>query len=414
MYRREVSAYRERLVDRVLDELLEDVPGVLLLGPRGVGKTTTLARRAGTVVRLDREGEAIAFRADPDAALRGLAEPILIDEWQIAPGVLAAIKRSIDADSRAGRFLVTGSVRARLREETWPGTGRLVSISMAAMSMREIVGRTAGASVIDRLAEGEQLEARDAPDLRGYVEQALASGFPEAVLRTPDRSRSRWLAAYVDQLVTRDAEMLAERRDPQRLRRYVEAYALCSAGVAPHSTLYDAAGINQRTAVGYEALLENLLIADPVPSWRSNRLKRLVEMPKRYLVDAGLLEGVLRLGVDGFLREGDLLGRLIDTFVTSQIRAELPLASRGARLHHLRTEQGRHEADLVIALPGQRVLGIEIKATASPGARDARHLRWLRDELGDHFVGGVVFHTGPRSFRLDERIQAAPIAAIWA
>jgi hypothetical protein len=45
---------------------------------------------------------------------------------------------------------------------------------------------------------------------------------------------------------------------------------------------------------------------------------------------------------------------------------------------------------------------------------DARYLAWLRDELGDRFVAGAVFHTGPHAFPLGDRITALPISAIWA
>lgn len=59
------------------------------------------------------------------------------------------------------------------------------------------------------------------------------------------------------------------------------------------------------------------------------------------------------------------------------------------------------------------MLGIEIKATSAPDARDARHLAWLRDQLGSRFLGGIVLHTGPRVFGLTERIVAAPISSLW-
>ncbi len=61
----------------------------------------------------------MAFRADPDAALRGLEEPVLLDEWQVVPAVLGAVKRAVDADSGPGRYLMTGSVTAG-REEGQP------------------------------------------------------------------------------------------------------------------------------------------------------------------------------------------------------------------------------------------------------------------------------------------------------
>jgi uncharacterized protein len=116
-------------VDSLLDELLAQLSAVLVIGPRTTGKTRTLERRARTVVRLDQRLRAAAFEADPDAALRGLEEPILLDEWQHVPNVLGAVRRSVDADPRPNRFFVTGSVRAELEHQTWPATGRLVQMA---------------------------------------------------------------------------------------------------------------------------------------------------------------------------------------------------------------------------------------------------------------------------------------------
>jgi hypothetical protein len=83
------------------------------------------------------------------------------------------------------------------------------------------------------------------------------------------------------------------------------------------------------------------------------------------------------------------------------------------RLHHLRAQGGEREIDLVVEFGGGRVAGIEVKASAAPTARDARHLTWLRREIGDRFLAGVVLHTGPRVYELGERIVAAPISALW-
>jgi len=125
-----MTRYKERAADRLIHELLLELPALLVVGPRATGKTTTASRHAATTIQLDRPGEAAAFRADPDAALRGLEEPVLLDEWQAAPEVLGAVKRAVDADPRPGRFLLTGSVRADLDAPTWPGTGRLVRVPL--------------------------------------------------------------------------------------------------------------------------------------------------------------------------------------------------------------------------------------------------------------------------------------------
>jgi predicted AAA+ superfamily ATPase len=400
----------------LIGDLLRELPALLLVGPRATGKTTTAARHARSVARLDRPTEAAAFAADPDAALRGMQEPVLLDEWQAVPDVLGAVKRAVDSDPRPGRFLVTGSVRADLQQQVWPGTGRLVRVGMTGLTVRELLGRVSAAPFVDRLAEhgldGLPLPP-EPPDLRGYLDLAVRGGFPEAALHLSAATRERWLGGYVEQLLTRDAEALGATRDPDRLRRYFEAYALSTAGLVEDKTLYEAAGVNRKTGDAYEQLLRNLLVADTVPAWTSSRLKRLVRSPKRYVVDTGLVAASLRLTVDTIIRDGDLLGRLLDTFVTAQLRAELPLNAAGPRLYHLRQEQGRHEIDLIAELGAYRVVGIEVKAAAAPTADAARHLRWLREELGDRFVRGVVLHTGPRAYEIDDRIVAAPICALW-
>jgi hypothetical protein len=234
------------------------------------------------------------------------------------------------------------------------------------------------------------------------------------VLRLNGIARIAWLDSYVEQLITRDAAGVAGARDPERLRRYLEALAVNSAGVVQDKTLYEAVGINFRTADAYEQLLKNLLVLEAVPAWGPNRPARLVRMPKRYLVDPSILATVLRLDAAAVLRDGSLLGRMIDTFVAAQIRPELALAPSRPRWFHLRDKGGRHEVDLVIEYGGGRVAGLEIKVSAAPTLSDARHLVWLRGELGDRFICGVVLHTGPRTYELAQDIIAAPISTLWA
>ena len=408
--------YLPRLVDGQIDALLAELPAILLTGPRATGKTTTAARRAATIVRLDREAEAVAVRADPDAALRGFREPILLDEWQVVPGVLGAVKRAVDADPRPGRFLITGSVRGDLDGELWPGTGRLTRVPMFGMTVREQAGLGGGGvPFLDRVVSGaDLLPAVDTPDLRGYVELALRGGFPEPALRLGETARRAWLESYVEHLLTRDAEQVDSGRDPVRLRRYLEAYALNTAGIVDERTIFEAAGINRRTAQAYERLLTNLLVVEALPAWASNRLKRLVLMPKRHMVDPALAGAVLGLDANLVIREGDLLGRLLDTFVVAQLRAELAVTAARPRLFHVRQQQGRLEVDLLAELACGRLVAIEVKADAAPSPDAGRHLGTLRDRYPETFTAGVVLHTGPRTYRLGDRIVAAPISSLWA
>jgi uncharacterized protein len=411
--------YAPRLIDLRLDALVPQLPAVMVTGPRAAGKTTTLERRAATVVRLDVPAQAAAFEADPDAALRGLPEPVLLDEWQAVPGVLGAVRRAVEADPSPNRFLLSGSVHAELDHGVWAATGRIVRLSMYGMTVREQAGRIERASFWDRLAGGDALTAApDTRDLRGYVELALRGGFPAAALRLTGVAHQSWMDSYLENLLTRDVPAAAgettRRRDPLRLRRYFESCALNSAGDAEHKTIYESAGINRMTALDYDDLLTRLYVIDALPAWETNRLKRLTRTAKRYVVEPALIAAALRLDAAGVLADGNLLGRLLDTFVAAQLRPEAAASSGRPRLHHLRTQSAREEIDVVGEFGGGRVIGVEVKADAAPGRRAARHLVWLRDRLGDRFVAGVVLHTGPRLFALDERIVAAPISSIWA
>jgi uncharacterized protein len=342
---------------------------------------------------------------------------VLVDEWQLAPAVLGAVKRAVDDDWRPGRFIITGSVHADLEQPTWPGTGRLASISMTGLTARELLrGDVARPPFIERVAElgaaGLRLPA-SVPDLRDYVELALRGGFPEAALTGSVPARRALLESYLDQLFTRDIDQVGGGRDPHRIRRFFEAYALNSAGLVAETTLAEAAGISRKTADAYERLLSNLYIVDPVPAWSTNRLKRLARSPKRYVIDPSLVAAALDLNAEGYLRDADLLGRLIDTFVVAQLRAELQSGTHRARLYHLRDQNGEREVDLVVELGFNRIIAIEIKAHSAPTIQAAKHLRWLRDQLGEHFIAGLVLHTGPHIYPLDNLITAVPICTIW-
>lgn len=408
--------YLPRIIDPLLGDLLVDHPAILIVGPRACGKTTTGWRHCRERLRLDRPAEAAVVRADPDAALADGPFPLLVDEWQVVPEVLGAVKRAVDEGATPGNFVLTGSSQADLTAAGWPATGRLIRVLMYGLIERELERNSSRPPVLDQLVSegaGGLRVPPDPPDIRGYVARALRGGAPEAALAVSERASRRWLASYIDQLVSRDVSLVGVVRDPMRLRHYLQAVAASTAGIPSAKTLIDAARIERHTASAYDALLEKLLITERVPSWSSNRLNRLIRLPKRYLVDPAFAGPLLGVDARAVLRDGDLLGRLLDSFVMAQLRAECAVSELSPHLFHVRDANGRHEVDILVELGDGRVIGIEVKADAAPGPDAARHLRWLRDAIGGRFALGLVLHTGPRSFRLDESIAAVPICALW-
>jgi predicted AAA+ superfamily ATPase len=86
----------ERAVDRVIDELLEAIGGVLIEGPRGCGKTSTGLHDATSALRLDSSPHLIELAAlNPVALLEG-TPPRLIDEWHLASTLWNHIRHEID------------------------------------------------------------------------------------------------------------------------------------------------------------------------------------------------------------------------------------------------------------------------------------------------------------------------------
>ena len=410
-----MTEYVPRLVDALVADLMATAPAIMLTGPRATGKTTTGLRHVVDAARLDRPGEAAAFLADPDVALAARSTPLLIDEWHVVPGVLGAVKRAVDADPRPGRYLITGSVRADLDEQTCPGTGRLVRVPVWPLTQRELGQRASGPGLLDRvMADGLDavVDPSDPPDLSGYLHAAVAGGLPHAALSPDPAFRRRWYASYLEQVVTRDAEGVGAGRDPVRLRRYLDVLAETTAGLPTDTTLVEAGGINVRTAAAYDRLLQALGVLDVVPAWSANRLKRLTQRGKRYLTDGGLVAAALRTDAPSLLRDGALMGPILDTFVAAQVRAEASASDAMPRLYHLRDRDG-HEIDLLLDYGRRGQLAIQVKATSAPTRHDARHLIWLRERLPT-LRAGLVLHTGPRVYRLDDTIAAVPIAALWA
>ena len=406
--------YIPRFVDVHLERALARSGAVELRGPRGVGKTTTALQLARTVLACQNPDTAAAVRQDPRSALLGQRTPLLIDEWQEVPEVLWAIKEHLDTSNAPGRFIITGSVRGHDREQS-PLTGRAEAIDMFPFSEAERRGVRA-APLVERLFGDNDIEAGDVDlGINDYIEIALESGYPNTMREADPAARAARLRNRIDGTVNVDS--LVGRHDRSKLADFVSAYALHSGGVVPLQRLCDDVGISPNTGRAYEALLSRTYLVADAPSFHHNRLSHLRRSPKRLLVDAGLLAAAWGVGSDVIARSADLRGRLLETFVAAQLRAGALASGVQYGLRHLRRND--REVDFVLDGGVRGMVAIEVKAGVHGGRKEARHLFWLRDQLGDGFAGGAVLHTGRRPpHPLDDamtgRIWSAPVSALWA
>ncbi|WP_020579820.1 ATP-binding protein [Actinopolymorpha alba] len=422
-----MEGYRSRVVDVELDELLPSLAAISLEGPKGVGKTATASRRAATIVALDDPTQRELLRADP-ARLDRSPAPVLIDEWQREPAVWDLVRRSVDRDPMAGRFLLTGSATP-IAEPTHSGAGRIVTLRMRPMSLAErgLVTPTVGLS---ELLAGRRpaLDGSCELGLSEYAEEIVRSGFP-GIRDLPARARRAQLDGYLARIAERDfPEQGHLVRRPATLRAWLAAYAGATATTASYNVVLNAAtpGDDDKpartTTIGYRDVLSQLWLLDPLPGWTPSRnsFARLGTAPKHHLADPALAARLLGAEVPALLddsipgvpvpRQGTLLGALFESLVTLCVRVYAQAAE--ATVHHLRTRNGDHEVDLIVQRADHRVVAVEVKLGPTVDDRDTVHLRWLRDRLGDDLLDAVVVTTGQHAYRREDGIAVVPAALL--
>lgn len=407
-----------RIVDDELDELLEGVSAISLDGAKAVGKTLTASQRAHTTVALDDAEQRALLEADPTLLIRG-NPPTLVDEWQRAPESWDLVRRAVDVDSSPGRFLLTGSASPSTAP-THSGAGRIVSVRMRPMSLAER-GIERPAVSIRELLSGRR------PDIGGdtsltwpdYAELITTSGFP-GVRHLRGRALRAQLDGYLARVVDTDVPLAGRPlRNPAGLRRWMAAYAAATATTATFETLRDAATGGEgdkpaRSTTGpYREVLERMWLLDPVPAWTpsENRLTRLGSAPKHHLVDPALAARLLAVDTDA-IAAGTAAGALFESLLTQSLRVYAQAAE--ATVGHLRERGGNHEIDLVVERADGRVLAIEVKLGRSVTDEDVRHLRWLRERLGDRVLDRVVVTVGQHAYRRPDGVAVVPAALLGA
>jgi predicted AAA+ superfamily ATPase len=96
----------------------------------------------------------------------------------------------------------------------------------------------------------------------------------------------------------------------------------------------------------------------------------------------------------------------------NEIAKQATWADEHVRLHHYRDRDGA-EVDLVLENARGQVVGIEVKASMSPGNEAFRHLRKLRAAVGDDFLQGIVLHLGDDVLPFGDRMTALPVGCLW-
>jgi predicted AAA+ superfamily ATPase len=404
-----------RRAESLVAEALEDTRVVLVNGARQAGKSTltrlTADRRSGTVIRLLDDAATLRAAQDDPVGFVENDELMVIDEIQLAPGLLRAIKVQVDLDPRPGQFLLTGSSRIlALRSLPDALPGRMEVIELWPFSQGEMTGGP------DRFVDAA---FRHGPDIqhssqlrrRDYLDRISAGGFPEAVRRAP-RRRAAFFDSYVSTLIERDVLEISSIERHGDLLKLLALLAGRAGSLLVPAALAGASGIPRTTLVRYLELLSTVFLIKSIPAWSSGQTKRAVGTPKLAFVDTGIACHLIGQDAARLGEPGGAGGPMLENFILMELARQLTWSEERGRLYHYRTKD-QLEVDAVIETPDGRVIAMEVKAGATVRTEDLAGLRNLAGHLGDRFVAGYVMYTGQQTLSFGGKIKAIPVDALW-
>jgi uncharacterized protein len=355
---------------RDLEPLIQaDLPRkvVLLVGPRQVGKTT-LARRLGEAagsatylnwdIPLDRS--VIQRQSWPQHT------PLLVlDELHKMPDWKSWLKGVADGRPAGQQVLVTGSARMEtFRQGGESLAGRYFSYRLDPLSVRECV--SAGAWT-DEDALGRLL-------VRG--------GFPEPFLVDDDIQAQRWRAQYLTDLIREDILEFSRVHELTTMRLFVEMLRDRVGSPLSLASLARDLAVSPTTLKRYLDILQALFIVFPVTPWHRNIARSVLQAPKVYFYDTGLVRG----------GDGPRFENAVATMLLKEAHWQADARGVPSALHYLRTKDGA-EVDFALARDDQLATLVECKwsddkphralmrfAQENPQAQAVQLVRELRQE----------------------------------
>ncbi len=403
-----------RLVEPRIAQALSDTPIVLLSGPRQTGKTTLVRKiaqdRGLRYITLDDELSRLSALEDPQGLVRSL-DTAVIDEVQRAPGLLLALKKSIDEDRRPGRFLLTGSSNLMTVPKVADSlAGRMETLSLLPLSQSEMEGQTT--NWIDEAFLGH-LPQNTFPALGDeLVKRVLCGGYPEATTRKLVARRNSWARQYVDAIIQRDVRDIASIEKLSALPHFLRALAQTAGQMCNYSQLGAQVGLDGKTASKYIGIFEQLYLLKRVHVWARNGLSRVVKSPKLQFIDSGLLSTVLGMSLEQIQVSRTRFGHVLETFVFGELLKHSSTSNQAYRLLYYR-DANQLEVDVVIENAQGELIAVEVKASATVRHTDFKGLRKFAQLAGPALKMGVLLYDGEITMPMGEGIWAAPISSLW-
>jgi uncharacterized protein len=338
---------------------------VLLLGPRQVGKSTLMRALQPTLeINLAHESTYLEFarnplelesriEAIPPAAGPEALRTIFIDEIQRSPGLLNTIQVLLDRPNHRLRFLLTGSSARKLRRgEANLLPGRLHAYRMGPLASAEM--------------------GHDIPTSAALMYGTQPGVLAESSLRDREKTLRSYAAIYLREEV--QAESLT--RSLEGFARFLTVIGGWAGMHLDLAKIATAAQVSRMSAGRWLEVLEDTLLVHRVDAFAKSATRRLVQHPKVFFFDVGVLNGLL----GNFVASPDRIGRLFEHLVYTQMVHSAAAFDEDVRLSTFRTEHGA-EVDFILER-GAELYAIEVKASRTVAPSDLRGLARFADYYG--------------------------------
>ena len=369
----------------ILTGLLRRHVIVGILGARQVGKST-LARmvagaRRGPVTFFDLESdEDLSRLSDPLLGLKALRGLVIIDEIQHCPDLFRVLRVLADRPDASCRFLVLGSASPELlRQSSETLAGRIIYHRVGGFALDDVGAR-----------EGDRLWCR--------------GGFPRSFLARTESDSMEWRRGFIRTFIERDLPQLGSRIGSSALKRFWTMLAHYHGQTWNSSEFARSFGLADTTIRHYLDLLTSALVVRQLQPWHANIGKRQVKAPKVYIIDSGLLHGLLNLPRQNDVEGHPKAGASWEGFVVEQIATQL--RAEPEECFYWATHTGA-ELDLLVVRGSER-RAFEIKRTSSPLVTPS-----MRSALEDlHLAKLDVIHAGDHTFDMAPRVRAVAFSRL--
>ncbi len=373
--------YKNRVTDEILKNKLETFGGVLIVGPKGCGKTTSAKHFAKSFVEFQNEDKRNQLIATAEIAPSKLLigeKPRLFDEWQDAPKIWGAIRKSIDDEQKVGLYILTGSTSSNV-DTPHTGTLRISTLKMYPLSLYETNESNGTVSLKELFDNSDSFDGCvSSLNMDGLIYSICRGGWPSCFIIPDEKNKLNVAEDLVYQTCNKDISKIdGVNRNPKWANSVLKSYSRNICTLSDYKTIYADVkatnDISDKTVSDYIEKLEQLYIIEDVDAWcPAIRSKTVIRSgKKRNLIDPSIAVAALGLSPEYFNTDFKTLGFLFESLCFRDLK--IYSSKMGGVMSYYHDRYGL-EADGVLHLKDGRYALLEFKLGSNEIDEGAAHL----------------------------------------